>query len=347
MNAGQPKKASRPTLKEIAQLAGVSVSTVSFVLSGRGVERRISAEVEARIREIARQKGYPASLIARRHTPVRSLAFYNAYKRREIGDLYMDRLTAAIEYAAGMVGYAVLVHCDFRLSEEDLFDALTGGLAAGVLFFGRHENDPLLRLLRTSTLPTVLIGHQDDEGFFSSIAEDMPDAMQKVADALVRLGHRRFAAISGQRWPDSFPRIAALRGHLERHGIALPDASVFHLENITYRSKAVSYLMSLPEPPTALFCPTDWVGYKMLEALETAGVAVPERLSVIGYDGIHWPSSSPHVLASMEVPIASIALDAVRLLDEQSSGVVSSTPVVRIVPIKLNPGTTLAPPPRE
>jgi DNA-binding LacI/PurR family transcriptional regulator len=352
MNTGRAGRTGRTTLKEIAQLAGVSVSTASLVLSGKGSERRISAEVEARVREVARQKDYSPNLLVRSMQRGRThvLALYNAFQRREVGDLYMDRLHAAVERAAGELGYDLLTHCDFRRSEEEVYRALNGGLTDGVIFFGPHRADPLLRLLRASRLPTILLGHHDDEGILPSVADDMPEAMRRLTDTLVAMGHRRFAAISDAGNPDSAARIAVLRARLDAHGLELPEDRVLPVPTgggPLRPDTALSRLRALPRPPTLLFCWHDRIGYQMLEACEQSGIAVPEQLSLVGYDGIRWPSISPHFLASIEVPIHEFALDAVRFLDDLITGRAQQTPLIRNVIVSLNPGTTLAPPAAE
>jgi len=101
--------------------------------------------------------------------------------------------------------------------------------------------------------------------------------------------------------------------------------------------------VGVPEPVTALFCWHDRMGYSALEACEALGIAVPERLSVIGYDGIHWPSTSRHILTSVEVPLDTIAVSAVQLLHELILGQ-AEAPVCRVLPVSLWQGTTLAPP---
>lgn len=353
MNPGRAPRTGRTTLKEIARLAGVSVSTASLVLSGKGSERRISAAVEARVREVAQQKDYSPNLLVRSMQGGRThvLTFYNAFQRREVGDLYMDRLHTAVERAAGEFGYDLLIHCYFRRSEEEIYRALNGGLTDGVIFFGPYRASPLLRLLRTSRLPTILIGHHDDEGILSSVADDMPDAMQQVADTLVGLGHRRIAAIAGLDNPDSSARINALQTRLAEQGIELPDEWILPVgeegrDELLAPDTALSRLMESPEPPTALFCWHDRIGYRVLEACEELGIVIPEQLSLISYDGIHWPSISTHFLASVEVPIPTFAVDAVRILDDLINGAVQG-PVIRNVPVSVNPGTTLASPPPD
>lgn len=347
MESSTTNRTGRATLKEIARLAGVSVSTASLVLSGKGAERRISAEAERRVREVARQEDYAPNLLVRsiRHGRTHVLSFYSSFQYRERDDLYMDRISSAIERAAGRLHYDVLVHCDFARPVEDVYRALNGGRADGLIFFGPTESDPLVERLRSSRLPTVLLNHADEKRFLASVRDDMHDGIRQVADELVRLGHRRIAAISGAPGTDSFARIDILRTHLALNGLSLPERWVVPVINndAVRAEEALRFLLADPQPPTALFCWHDRVGYLMLEACERVGVSVPEQLSLIGYDGLQWPSATPHVLNSVAVDVESLAEAAVYLLDNIIQGK-ATTPVVNVYPVSLARGTTMAPP---
>jgi len=348
-----PPKDSNPinrriTLKEIAALAGVSVSTVSLALSGKGAQLRISTAVEERIREIAREHDYAPNLLVHSLQRGRThiLGFYSSFRNREPNDIYMDRLTSATERAAGHRHYDVLIHCDFSRPSADLYQALNGGRSDGLLFFGPDDNDPLIPSLRNSRLPTVMLNHADSSGKLSSVTDDMPDGMRQVAEALVQQGHRRIAAVTGPPWSDAPQRIAALQRELAAHGVSIPDTAIIQVpqDNLEEAAEVLSALLQTEEPPTALFCWHDRLGYQILEACDRLQIAVPEQLSLISYDGLHWPSTSRHVLASVEVDLDVLAKAAVQLLDDLISGTVSA-PVLQTYPVTLSFGTTLAPAP--
>lgn len=163
----QRTRVGRTTLRDVAHIAGVSVSTVSLVLRGKGSERRISADVERRVREAAREKNYSPNLLVRtlKGERTQTLSFYSNFATRDVGDLYMDRVTAAAERAAGLAEYDLLVHSNLRKrTPEQMYSLLNGGFSDGLLYFGPEEGNPLISLLRTSNLPVVLLGHADAEG---------------------------------------------------------------------------------------------------------------------------------------------------------------------------------------
>ena len=96
----------------------------------------------------------------------------------------------------------------------------------------------------------------------------MLSGMWKIASELVALGHRR---------------IAALRGRLAKWNIPLPESWVIPMsDDIVVLDDVLQTLMASPEPPAALFCWHDRVGYQMLEACERVGIAVPQQFTPAG-----------------------------------------------------------------
>lgn len=345
----QRTRVGRTTLRDVAHIAGVSVSTVSLVLRGKGSERRISADVERRVREAAREKNYSPNLLVRtlKGERTQTLSFYSNFATRDVGDLYMDRVTAAAERAAGLAEYDLLVHSNLRKrTPEQMYSLLNGGFSDGLLYFGPEEGNPLISLLRTSNLPVVLLGHADAEGTLSYVCDDWTDGMCQVADAVVSLGHRHIGVVAGGPWSDSAVRVAALQTRLRHHGLAIPDDCVVPtFENGGFSpDEAIERLMQRDRRPTAIFCWHDWIGYRVLEACERLGIRVPEDLSLVGYDGIHWPSTSSHILASVHVPVEQMAMTAVQALDHLICGE-DDGPISARLPVTLDHGTTLAAPP--
>ena len=114
----------------------------------------------------------------------------------------------------------------------------------------------------------MILAHRDEAWILSAVSEDMPSGMWKIASELVALGHRP---------------IAALRGRFAEWNIPLPENWVIPMSDDTVvLDDVLQTLMASPEPPTALFCWHDRVGYQMLEACERVGIAVPQQLTRAG-----------------------------------------------------------------
>jgi DNA-binding LacI/PurR family transcriptional regulator len=326
-------------------MAGVSVSTASLVLAGKSADRRISREVEERVRVIAQQQDYNPNLLVKsmQRGQTHVLAFYSAFRRRERNDLYMDCLLTAVMREAGDRNYDVLTYCDFNRVPEDFYRHINGGLSDGLLFFGPIDTDPLLPLLRESRLPTVLLLHEDPEERLCSVVEDAQDGIRQIASRLVVAGHRLVAGTTSLpgEVTDSQRRITLLQEELLRRGISMPDTLIFPAaENGRYSVDVMlRSLMEMPERPTALFCWHDRIGYRILEGCDRLGIRVPEQLSLVGYDGLHWPSTSSHILTSVAVDIDTAAAAAVAMLTSQINGEAPSERRCRL-PVRWEPGTT-------
>ncbi len=340
------RRRTRTTLDEVAKRAGVSRTTASLVLTGKASNHRISEETRQRVKEAARELDYSPNLLVRSLQRGRThvLSFFNAFRLRTVNDLYMDRLSTAIERAAGKLGYDVLVHCDFSRPPEETYRFLNGGRADGLLLFAPLPDDPLLPLLRRSRLPVVLINARDHEQILPSVRDDVESGMRQVADALVRLGHRSVAAVveEGADFRDAMPRARLLQQYLREQDVDLPDHRIRSYWSAG--GKLLADLLAEPDPPTAIFCWRDWLAYRLLEDCDHLGVEVPAQVSVVGYDGLHWPATTRHIAASVHVDLDALAEAAVDLLHRYITGEQEAYADIAI-PVQLHGGTTLDAPP--
>lgn len=342
------KQSGRATLTEVAARAGVSATTASLVLSGKAQNRRISAEAHTRVLRAAEELNYAPNLLVRslRHGRTHIVSFYNSFRNRQSHDLYMDKLASSVEYAGGTLGYDILVHCRFERSPKETYEFLNGGLADGVLLFAPRADDPMVDLLRRSILPVVLLNTRDPEGEFPSVADDGFSGMVLVADALVAAGHRHISMISGAgpHVRDANQRVELLRKNLEQRGIELPANRVF--DSGDDKLELVKRILEQAPETTAIFCWHDRVAYQVLEALETLGVPVPGQISVVGYDGIRWPSTTSHTAASVHVELEHLAERGMNILDRYIQGYQGPLLEETLTTV-FHPGTTLGPPPKS
>lgn len=331
----------------MAELAGVSVSTASSILNGRSTELRIADETRLRVTNAALELDYTPNLLVKSLKSGRTnvISFFNAFRTRTLGDLFMDRLAAMIEVAAGEAGYDVLVHTNFARSPEETYQFLNGGTADAVILFAPFADDPLLQLLRGSRLPTVLIFSTDPLGVLPSVSDDPINGLRTVAANLVQLGHKRILPLieTGPAVRDAEIRLQALRK-------ALSDLGVTLLEPAAVEASAAKLAVDLPQlmedagSPTALFCWRDFLAYEVLEASNELGWSVPEKFSVIGYDGIHWPATTPHEAASVVVDVEQLAKTTFQLINQLVDGTPPADQILR-VRTDFVPGTTLGPAP--
>ncbi len=344
MTKTSDRQSERTTLHEVAHLAGVSASTVSLVLAGKAGHRRISEATRARVRRAAEDLNYAPNLLTRslRRGRTHILSFFSAFRHREDSDFYMDKLSSAIETAGGEAGYDVLVHCNFNRSPREIYQFLNGGLADGLILFAPRADDPLLSLLRKSALPVVLLNGRDHGNLFSSVADDVEAGMRMVAEQLIARCHRRIAILTArvEEARDSTIREQLLRANLAGRGVSVPDRWV--RSSGEDARDVLRDLMSEQAPPTAVFCWHDRLAYGVLASCESLGIRVPEDLSIVGYDGLPWPSATRHVAASVHVDFRALARTAVQLLDQSINGYDGALRE-EVLPVTFTTGTSLGP----
>lgn len=324
-------------------MAGVSESTASFVLTKKADSIRISEETQLRVLEAANQLNYVPSLL---HRSVRSgktgiISFYNAFRNRDPADLYMDRVSSAIEHAGGTWRYNILVHCDFELTVDETYKFLNGGFSDGVILFSPEVGDPLLARLRTSDLPTVILNPREEEPVLSTIREDGDDGARLIASELVRLGHRRIGVLVQMTpgWPAPQVREAQFRTAIRE--LVGHDHDVKTVVTCNDFIKDLHALMQ-PPTPTAIFVWNDRTAYNVLDAAAEFGLNVPEDVSIVAYDGIHWPSATNKVITSVHAPFDALANATLETLHAAISG--APGPIHVRVPHQIVPGVTLAVP---
>lgn len=343
------KRATRTTLREVAQAAGVSVAAASYALSGKGLQRRISPAVIERIREVARESGYAPNLLVRSMQSGRThvLGLYSSFRTHPHHDLYYSRVITALEEAAGSRGYNLLIYCRPESTHDEVYGALNGGMCDGVLFFGPVDDNPLLALLRQSKLPSVLLNHEDPDGILSSVTDDWRDGIRQVVESLTSLGHRDIAVVtSADATTDAPSRVREFTRLLERQGISVPTNRVVPLN--VYSSEGaratLHALLNSDSPPTAVFCWHDLAGYYLLDACDSLNISVPMDLSFVGYDGINWSANPKQRLTTVEVDLEAQLQRAVHIVDRLIRGEIV-TPEQTVNSVQLRTGTTLAAPP--
>lgn len=335
---------NRTTLSDVARQAGVSTATASLVLGGKAEKLRISDETLRRVQRAADELDYTPNLLVRSLQRGRThiLAFLNGFRNtRQLDDLYQSRLLVAIESAAGRIGCNLLTYCHFKESSEEMYQDLNGGHADGAIIFAPVYEDPLLPLLRASRLPTVLINTHDEEGKLASVEDDVESGMRLVAQEFLRMGHHKIGVFAepttGHR--DMHSRLSLLQEFLGEAGVSIPDRWI-----MPYSTAACQELLRSKDRPTAIFCWRDRLAYYLLEQCESMGISVPDELSVIGYDGLIWPSQTRHTAVSVQVDVEALGERAVQLLNQRIEGETAPAPR-EILPVTLQAGTTVGPVP--
>ena len=313
------------TLADVASLAGVSIATASRVLHGSS-NRRVRPALSAKVVEAAATLDYSANAqaqaMARGHTDVIGLVV------QDIGDPYFSTIAAGAMRAAEEHHLTVTLGNTLRSPLRELEYLATlraqrsrAAILAGSRFADREHLEQLGRELETfqASGGRVALISQNRLPFDTVMPENRTGA-RALARELLALGHRRFAVLAGPTaLLTASDRLAGFRDGLREEDVTLPREAVVHgafTRDGGY--DAAEELLARDTGATCVFAVNDVMAVGAMAALRARGITVGEDLSVAGFDDIAWLRDVTPSLTTVQIPLAQMGADAVRLvLDDQ------------------------------
>jgi LacI family transcriptional regulator len=311
----------RATIREIAELAGVSIATVSRVMNGR---EDVSAETRELVQRIVRERGY---------TTNRSARGLSAGKTGLIGGTVPMLHYPYFSYLLAGVAEA-LYEEDMRLvlcptmheheREVTLLERLMHGTTDGAVIILPEESSDELELLLNHGYRFVVIDPLlplNDR--IPAVSAAHSAGADQAMKHLLSLGHRRIGAITGPAgWKATEDRRRGYYAGLAGAGIA-PDPALEVEANFEVGggATAAAQLLDIDDPPTAIFAFNDNMAIGAMQTARTRGIRVPEELSIVGFDDLEGAGIVTPALTTIRQPLAEMGRIAVslllRLLDNQ------------------------------
>ena len=310
----------RATIREIADLAGVSIATVSRVVNGRG---DVSPETRELVQRVVRERGYSANRSARGLSRGRTGLIGATVPM--LHPLYFSHILSGAAEALYEEDMR-LVLCPTQHKHErevSLLDRLMHGTTDGALVILPEESSDELEALLNHGYRFVVIDpltpvNERIPAVSAANTAGAAGAMQH----LLQLGHRRIAAITGPR--DGKASVDRRRGYyaaLAEAGIA-PDRQL-EVEGdfqIATGADLAHRLLDLPDPPTAIFAFNDNMAIGALQAARARRMDVPRELSVVGFDDLEEAEIVTPALTTVRQPLAEMGRIAVSLLTRLLEG---------------------------
>ena len=308
----------RVTIKDVARLAGVSITTVSRALNHSA---DISEETRERILRICQETGYHTNLLAR--SLISSKTNTLGLSLPGIASPFYSSLALNIETYARENGYQVML-CSGRPGDgktESLFEYLISQQVDGILL--SNSGDQARELVRRyqDVVPTVLLGASvpDASGArINSVSTDNYSGGRIAAEYLYRLGHRDVVYL-GLR-PGSTTHAVRHRGFItaaQELGMTVTTVeNTISFSTIETGYQIAQEFFSHPFTQTALFAPSDPMALGAMQVADELGIAIPERLSVLGFDNMEYAAMPGIRLTTIAQNTARMGRAAVRLLLE-------------------------------
>jgi LacI family transcriptional regulator len=304
----------RVTIRQVAELAGVSIATVSRVVNGRS---DVSVQTRDAVRRVIREHGYLAGARARPEPAglIRIMV-------PEVHSTYFAEIVSGASESLYEHDLRVEL-CPVRHPRApgaSLPDRLADGAAEGAILVLPDRPDEEFDALVALGFPFVIVdpGTEIAEGIPVVSAAHASGATQATAH-LLGLGHQRIGAIGGpQGRVATDDRLRGYHAALAGAGV-LPDPALFRYSDFTVEGgrKEAEWLLQLPDPPTAIFAFNDAMAIGAIQALTARGLRVPDDVSVVGFDDTVQAGIAVPALTTMRQPLAELGRTAASLLLRQ------------------------------
>ncbi|MCK0439084.1 LacI family transcriptional regulator [Gordonia alkaliphila] len=336
------RSARPPTMKEIADRAGVHTSTVSRVL--RQTEPVDGwSDSALRIRAVADELGYrpnlwAASLRTRRTTTIGAVM-------PRLTDGVVATIYQGAEEAARTAGYSLLLSSppDHPADQRAAIDLLTGRQVDGLLLSSLHSPAAEFVADLGLSVPAIALNRHADSGLPYVGGDDHLGGVL-AGRHLLDCGYRRPAVVGGP------PHATTGNDRLAGFVAAMADAGVsLQAEHVTHTAfdvaggiEAAHRLLDAPAPPDAIFAASDSIAIGILGVARDRGLSIPDQLGLVGYNDIPVAAQLPVPLTTVVTPAHEIGAAGVRLLLENIAHP-DERPADVILPVELVPRGSTAP----
>ena len=316
----------RPTIRDVAERAGVSIATVSRVLNDKG---DVSMQTRERVREVARSVGYSvdraARALATQQTRQIAVVVGDNAGHRDLSLVFFGKVLAAISRRLAQSGYDPLLLQPLDASLHHRFDA--------AVVIGVDNDDPVVAGLASRQVPLVGVDVRCARGRAAYVGSDHAGGIRLALAHLHALGHRRIAHVGGA--PNTVAgseRLDAFRREVDRLGLDLSDEYVRRGDFSSasgYRETCA--LLALPERPTAIVAASDLMALAALQAIRDAGLQPGRDVAVVGFDDLE-------AAALAHPPLTTIRQD------RQELGTLAATRAIELIEDpEATPRTTVLP----
>ncbi len=335
------------SIKEVARHAGVSTATVSrYMNAPEKVARKTRDKVAAAIEQL----GYTPNVLAQQFRRGRTQMVMVVLP--SVGDPFFTDVMAGIRESAAASGYSVVIH-ETQLNAIPA-DELTALLASrktdGIILLASLP--PFEPPARSDVNLPMVVGCEAVAPALARLPGvhiDNTKAAQEATQYLLAQGHRRIGLISGPT--ESLLTKDREGGFLKAmadEGIAVPAGWVKNGPlSIRVATQATTELMTLAQPPTAIFCLTDEVALGCLHQLQAMGKLVPQDISVMGFDDTRYAAIATPSLSTVHQPAFAIGQRVMSRLSEEielGASHPSKPSVQEFIPHRLVIRDSVAPP---
>lgn len=310
-----------PTMKHVAEAAGVSTSTVSHVINGT---RFVGDATKLRVQRAIDELGYLPNAAARSLTTKRSQTL--GVIVGDVSNYFFGELLQGVEETVRPQRYSLIV-CNTGETlelEDHSIQLLLGHKVDGIIAMATSERWMSVREAQVRHLPIVFVDRVfaglEDQRF---VGVDNLRGAYIAAEHLIELGHRKIGTLAGALGLSTMrDRLHGFRKAMHDHGLDVPDEWVVPSTlSVDAGHAAAARILMGDDRPTALFIANNYLTLGTLTALRELGVQCPSDVSIVGFDDHPWASVTQPPLTVVRQPAMRIGATAGRMILDSISGV--------------------------
>jgi len=307
------------TIYEVSELAGVSLATVSRVMNDSSkVSPKTRAKVEAAMKELDYSPNPIAQSLASSQSNTVGVLV------PELHGPFFGVILSGIEAELRAAGKQIIItvgHSEEKTEIESL-DFLSTRRCDALILYVYGVSDDYLVEFSESSVPVVFLNRLIPDKASQCISLDNELGGYLATKSLLELGHRQLAYISGPLWKrDSAKRLKGHKRALEEFGLSLNEQLMFegNYEESSGR-RGIEHLLARAIPFSALVCGNDEMAAGAMGAAREKGLAIPDDLSVIGFDNVFFTRYTYPELSSIECPVEEMGRMAARAVLRDAYG---------------------------
>lgn len=336
------------SIKDVARIAGVSIATVSRCLND---PERVKEDTRVKVQSAILQTGYSPNTLAQSFR--RGKTHVIMVVLPSVGDPFFTRVMKGMRAVASSKGYSLLIN-------ETQFNTMTADEIGSMVV--SRQADGIVLLASMSPFGTEVLSSKSHRALpivigcetvspelesFPGVHSDNVAAAGEMTEYLLNLGHKKIAFICGQEKSLlTQDRERGYRRSMSKAGIPVQDGWVTEGKlTIKGAIRATKSLLEHPVRPTAIFCANDEMAMGCMHKIRSAGLGVPEDISVAGFDDIRYAEITHPPLTTVHQPAEEIGERVLRRLLQEIEEGRSNNTEHEIVPHRLVIRESVAPPP--
>jgi LacI family transcriptional regulator/LacI family repressor for deo operon, udp, cdd, tsx, nupC, and nupG len=301
------------TVKDVADLAGVSTATVSRVLNNHP---QVADETRSKVLWAMEELGYQPSRVARRLRMEVSQILGLIIS--DIANPFFTSVVRGIEDIAYANQYSLLLcNSDEDPAREKLYvNVLQAERVAGIVISPADENSTSCEPLLRNDVPVVAMDRRLCQFDVDTVLVDNVKGAYQATSHLIRLGHRRIGLIGGpSRITTGRERLEGYEKALSEYGLEL-DQSLIKIGDFKQESgyQRACELLEMDDPPTAIFAANNLMTLGALNAIHEKGLSIPRDVAIVGFDDMPWAPSLDPPLTAVAQPTYELGCTAANLL---------------------------------